>query len=1261
MAEQNSLSTLLPELLRLFNNSLQSFEKVNQAITSNRESVTIDLQNQDGRIQKVTIPSFGFLKNSIERLDSNIDTITNLTGAGSSLRLPDGTFRKLALSKLPTEAQDLTSINSVNQFEFKSNFFFESLINPLLFVTFDITGQAPIDTERAVVKRYILDTNTQAKINFFDETYKGKSDVDYNDFLEELVTRNISYILDEDVIDLPPRDKRFFGKFSVIRINEVDVTEEINGVSITTTKKLYKLNKLSYSSVDADFQDTVQLKVGDSLEVVSNPVDTRYTVSQVDSTTNSVVLELVEGSKAISIGSDILKISSAADETLNVEVAVGFDERSVVFLKPIDPDSKIPATNWSPGSAFYTNDLTTFNIDGTEQTLAEFYQSQAVDFGKFLLSFANDKIPTSREGLKPNAPTLDSTNFEVKLINGQITNSATSVQIVDLNNQKNALSAEIRQLDQAIDQKRTRIQTTAYATEVEREADKSELRGLITERSSKSDLFASVVTEILSFAEDNSIESGEPKYRVRGFWQMPTERVAPETGVQEIVKFQIRYRYLSADGAANPVDQLTYTDGDTTSQGAFSNYVLVDSVTRARTLDSLTGKYEWADINTENAEEININQLDIPIRKGEIVEISVRSVSEAGWPSNPLISDYSEAIRVEFPADLSSDNAVTQILEQNREDQARIALEEDLETKGIDEHLSSAFTANENYFAHTANVIASGFLSSEQTPIDLFSKLTEFQNSINQFAEILNQGIGELKIQLVDEAGTTIPIARDTVNRVFAGFYSDEVANLDDPKGAIVNKTFFINISNAVQTPLQLISRITGSRLKMAFQSENPGFTLAEAQNGTVILPAVYPYLDNAAAQQSDSRPTYDSADIDYNRQRKYDLTPIVLTNPTVDANNQFGQIKSLAPYQSDQNKNQFIYSRFKDVSSEDSFYSYINPDNRFVINLDTAENFYIRTTQSTGGTSFYWGGGFDAGGNPTVANNFFGSDDDTIDVHVDHPLIASYAAFKAEYERITGDTATLPATVPQPQVGPPAIPGGIDCASNGTAAVVFRHSKFAPLQSDQTKGKQQNIFLHEDVADFPTSATAGFNFPSSLTSPAGAQTFESSPSLSIIPTGADYSRNVKTSFDTFDQYLLGKQSCGSYLFISSDDHENIQVSGDATTSKKTVAFGSQNSLNVPLVFQYRMTDYSGVGTGGTGNIAGDSTGATTNLTYAKKIGFDVYPSLNDVYQFDIEVFAKFRSDNLNTDSFPSATINNSLNDLGSTLNSLGAGSLNDG
>jgi len=146
MAENNSISTMLPELLRLFNNSLESFEKVNQAITSSNESVTINIQNNDGTNARVTIPSFGYLKNSVDRLQSNIDTITNLNGADSSIRLADGTFRKLVLAKLPTEAPDLSSINSINTFDIKPNWFFEELINPLLYVSFDLTGQVPIDT-----------------------------------------------------------------------------------------------------------------------------------------------------------------------------------------------------------------------------------------------------------------------------------------------------------------------------------------------------------------------------------------------------------------------------------------------------------------------------------------------------------------------------------------------------------------------------------------------------------------------------------------------------------------------------------------------------------------------------------------------------------------------------------------------------------------------------------------------------------------------------------------------------------------------------------------------------------------------------------------------------------------------------------------------------------------------------------------------------------------------------------------------------------
>ena len=1251
MAENNSISTLLPQLLRLFNNSLENFEKVNQAVTSDKESVTINIQNEDGTVSRLTVPSFGFLKNSVDRLDRNINTITNVNGSDSSIRLSDGTFRKLVLAKLPTEARDLTELNSINQFSIKPNWFFEELINPLLYVSFNITGQAPIDTERAIVSRYILDTSSQSQINFFESQYNGRNDIDYNTFLQEIVERNIGYVLDEAVVDLPPRTKRYSGNFSVIRISEIDFTEEVNGVEVTSKRKLYKLNKLDYTDSQADFPDTVGLKIGDSLEVISDPIDTRYVVKSVDSSTNSVVVELVEGSKSITIGADVLKVSSSLDDAVNVDVTVGFGERCVTFIKPIDPDSKIPAVNWSPGSAFYTNDLVTIDSNGNEQSLANFYQNTAVDFGRYLLSFAEDKIPTSKEGVTPNAPILNTSDFQVKLINGQVSNSGAIVELQDLNNQKVSLEGSLKELDAAISKKTTKLQTTNYATEIERDADKNALQGLVTDRSTQAELYGSVVKEIDAKGKDNSVASIAPKYRVRGFWSMPEEKSTDETGTQSIVKFKIRYRYLSSDGAANPVDQIKFKDGDTESQGAFSNYTIIESIVRPREKNNITGQYQWADIDDDNADSININQLDIPIRKGEKVEVQVKSISEAGYPSNPLESDWSSPVIIDFPADLSSDSAARSILEQNREDLAKVSLQEDLNSKGIDTHLSSAFISNEKYYAHTANVISSGFLSENQTPIDLFTKLSQIQQKLDEFSEILRRATGELVVSMIDELGNPIKLNKDSVTKVFAGFYSQEVQDLDDPRGAIISKTFFLNLANNEQTGLQLIARVTGNRSRMVKQSESPSASKTEIENGEVIYPATYSWLDNNKISQSDQRSTYNTNDADYNLLRKYDLSPISLTNPNVAVGEEYGQTKSIGPFQSTQNKNQFIYCRFKDVSSEDVFYSYINPDGDYTINLDTAENFYGRTSEITTTTGFIWGGGFDALGNPYLSDSYFGTDDDTIEVHTSHPYISSYLSFKNAYESLTNDDTN--ATLPAPGVI-------VDCTSggNGTANVIFRQSKFSPLKSDVARGKQQAIYLNENANDL---RLLGLSDPISFDT---SQDLEASPSLTAIPelsddtdpAFVDYSRNVKNSFDTFDQYLIGKKSCGSYLFLASDDHENIQVSGDSVQSTKLLKFGAQNSLNIPIVFQYRMTDYFGSGdgsAGGLGNIAGDSTGATVNVTYAKKIGVDIYPDINTVFQYDIEIFAKYRSDNLNLDVFPSATVSRGLGDLEKTISQL--------
>ena len=134
----------------------------------------------------------------------------------------------------------------------------------------------------------------------------------------------------------------------------------------------------------------MRLAVGDSLEIVSDPCDTRYVIKHIDTSTNTVVLELAEGYRSVKIGAGILRVSSEKSDNVSLDVTVGFNERCVVFVKPVDADSNLLASDWSPGTGFVTNNLTFTDVNGSLITLQQYYQKSVIDFGAFLLSYAND-------------------------------------------------------------------------------------------------------------------------------------------------------------------------------------------------------------------------------------------------------------------------------------------------------------------------------------------------------------------------------------------------------------------------------------------------------------------------------------------------------------------------------------------------------------------------------------------------------------------------------------------------------------------------------------------------------------------------------------------------------------------------------------------------------------------------------------------------------------------------------------------------------
>ena len=1277
--QYNSLSTTLPELIKLFSNALESFEKVNTAVTTDEEAVTVNIEEQDGTVSKITIPSFGYLKNSLNRLENNIKSISNIGGNGSTIRLSDGSYRKLIIDKLPTEAADVTKMQNITEFNIKSNWFFENLISPLLYISFDVTDQIAENTERVLVDRYILDCNTASKETTFNTLLKGKSDISFDDFQQILISQSINYVLDEEIVDIPIRHKQYYGNFDVLKISNIENTEIVNGNEVKTIKKLYKLNKLTYSDKKAGYEDTLQLKIGDSLEIVNNPVTTRYIIKNIDSSTNSVVLELIEGYEGITVGTDIFKVNVPNDSKMNVDVSIGYDEKCVVFIKPIDADSNLPATNWSPGCAFFTNELSMQDEFGNLQTLDKYYRDSVLDFGAFLLSCAEDFYPTVRQGIKPDAPKLYDTNFEVVLINAHVAESNAVKNLKQLNNQKNELENKLKELDTTISNSRTKIQTKNYSTEVEKDSDKNTLNGIITERNSQAELYRSVVNEILSTSKDSSIESAKPKYRIRGFWEMPAEKYSDETGNQAIIKFKTRYRYLDANGAANPLEQFEYQNGDVKTEGTFSNYIITESVLRPRYKNSITGKWQWGDIQDTNPDAISINRLDIPITKGEQVEIQVKSISEAGYPGNCLESDWSESIIIGFPADMSSFNEIEDIIKQNKEDLTKIALEQDLESKGILKHVETSFSTNDNYFAHSATSIASGFVSENQVPVSVFTKLSNMQAAIDELTAALNGLQGEITVSLVDSEGNVTPINKDACTEVFAGYYSDEVKNLDDPRGAIISKTYYINISNSEDTPLRLISKFSGNRSSIVDNSKVANLVQEDAifykgsieesadestiQIGESIIEqkSIFEDLaqDGLIIKSTDGGTSViETADqsqqveLKRNETGSQDKVSIItpLENKTIfsaavknvfesELNDKINEAFKTFKLTVDNNFDYVTTRRYDQVPvlltnptdvenhrDVKKVAPYQSPQckNQFIYarykDVSSGEYLYANgliVDASTGLRKYEYVIGDGAktkdssmewrpAGAPEGTGIYTGQE--FLGVHVNHPLIKNNI-LDTEYIASTYNIDTT------------------NLSEQDIAKIIFKESVFAV-------GEYRSKFLQNEFVE---------------------------------PEDDNYNNtSAKICFDTNDQYLLGEYSCGCYLFMSPIDHEYTQVDGDSKISYKLVKSGPENSINIPITFQYRMTDYYGQGSGkngGLGNVNGilvtqNSTNIkrndNANPTYKKKIGIDIYTgTLNNptVTQFDILFSAKYKKDTFTLQSFTNTQVSNAVSKLESTLN----------
>lgn len=1180
---QNSISSLVAQFLRLQKNSIEIINGLNEVATSTSESVQIEVLDETGLPSFANLPGYGYLRAQIQRLDSNIQSLAGLGDNFATVRNPDGTYSQVYKSQPVKDPVPLANLQVPSTFAARDNWFFESFLSPLLYVSIDVTGQMPDDADRVRVKRIIANTDTDEKKNYFDQNLSGRNDLSEEDFINALDDNGIIYFVDEDNIDLPLRTIRNKGNFGVVSFyDDVVTVTDSNGNSTEETRRNYRLTTLNYTDTTTNVVDGKTLRVGDFLLTQDG---SRYQITSVNIEESSVQLKRTSGYQPVQIGANTLTLLSTQFSPRFIQVNVGFDERQGVFFKKIDDNYNIVGSTWSTGIIFYSNSLT-INTDSGVRTLEQFYLTNVADLGQIFLGMAKEKKITAINAELPNAPVLSVDNFKVVQVNTQLT-QGTDVQTL---NEKVALKAtlqsEISQLDSSISQVRSSINSASSsavttsnslrsavnnvfnnANASDSSSKQANLLSLTEQRVQKQQLLASVVSDITTISETNPQLNVDPKYRVRGFWAMPAPKDSPLTGPQSVIQFLIQYRYLSDSGAAPAVQQIDYIDDNGQKKtGAFSNWNEIKSEIRTKVYDPGSGTYVWVEEQPDNADANNINQLDIPITKGERVEIRIRSISEAGWPDNPAMSDYSESVVVTFPEDASTQSTATNVT-SNLKDAAVLAIQQDLASKGMDGLLSQQFTAGTKTYYLGSETIASGFYDASGNPVDLFRKITELQDQINALTATLNRSTGVLEVSIVDPDGNSQLIQNGSTIKITAGYYNQIfAAPTAADAGSIASFIYQIQISNSAAGVLELASIVPGGLDQLAGTS------------------TTYPL------------PT------GYSTNLRYGEVPISITSLTAsdivtpgsssaDANS-FQLYRQAPPYASGNSSSQFMYPRWKTVGLDNDLYiapSSFSPSYAYtgdasdlprngsqLLPFDPTDS-AVPTASGTNanvwdGTYSGTTGSYTADGNGTLSE---------FCIHKNHPALNDGQGTSFE-------------NLMKP-----------DFVSNVVVYPYFRQSDYFYTDTTTT-GSYKQLGYQQVTDSFVTGATA---------------------------TREDSMYPNKLGFTEDDSYLIGRYTCGSYLFLGPPTAALIQVEGSTQLASQYVESGSSNAINVPLIFQFRATDKLG-------NIGGfRADGNPTNITYTKKVGIDLQVRNQSPFSFDVEVTGKYKNDTLSSPNFSSSRI----------------------
>lgn len=729
MINSNSYAENLKKLTESSADIIAIASGINEAMAGNDAEVNIS--------EDISLPSFSNIVKRVERAENTISKFTQGKGV---VETDDGTYRKIKVTNVSRPPEAISSLTFSNVFSIDPNWFFESLQYPRCTVSIDLTDKIDEDSDRVYVARIILDRSNTDILDYYNTNIANKP-VGYAALITMLEKDGITYKEDKDEIKLPLTYEKYYGEF---RIVNTKLIQDNKGVS----RLWYFLDTLSYAEVN---DAGIAVSTGNILSVNDKVRfnNSLYSVLEVDQSQNCVRLGYDIGYETLGNG-DILEFYNAPFSSKVVNIGIGINEIDIVYVKGINEEYNLIAKDWSNPISFITNDLV---FDGNANiTFEEYYSKNVADFGKSWIAQIKEGQIHAYNGSTPRAPVINVDDLQVVQINTQLDATLDKETY-------NKLTSEIAQTKSNISAVRTTIATNKDLLIQSSDEDvRKNIQNIINSDTetlnSLTTQYNSLVEELNTLLNETGVINYSPKYHIRGFFAIPEP-----VNEQQVIGFDIMYRYLHTDETGIKLNTYEYTDSnDIVQTGVFTDWNIVESSLLEKVFDVENDRFIWKNESSADGSKININQIDIPIRNGEKVEIKVRSISEAGYPSNPLKSSWSQSVIISFPDNLTSDDTVTTILDSVKSDMTAVVLQETMSAAGVYTHLADG---NSTY-KHTAKNISYTDSSTDensvttltemslQDKVDALSKLIvdarkSFDTEVKTLKETVNNSINDIK------------------------------------------------------------------------------------------------------------------------------------------------------------------------------------------------------------------------------------------------------------------------------------------------------------------------------------------------------------------------------------------------------------------------------------------------------------------------------------------------------------------------------------